>query len=400
LQNQVQAKVTPLRAAQQVAVEIADAARFAELRPAWLDLLARAAEPNAFMDPALVRAAAETDPEVPIRVLLAWTSGDDSVERRLLGAWAFTVGRPGKSPMPLRMLNAPVHVHGHLATPVLDRGAPDEALDAMLDAIADDAQCPKIIALTAMGAEGPTMAALTRVLAGRGSAPCIFDRSARPKLASELDGESYLKNAMSASSRKKLRQHRRRLGEKGELTRVTTSDAAAMRRAIEDFLELEASGWKGRQGTAFLCDPAGAAFMRSAIVALAEQGCATIDALEIDGLPVSMQLILRCGPAAFTWKTAFDERFQDFSPGMLLLEDYTTSLLADERIAFVDSCAQDDSGFMAVWTERQAVADLWFDARRGGSLAFRSLSALQKSYRDLRATAKSAYHAARRPRKR
>ena len=71
-----------------------------------------------------------------------------------------------------------------------------------------------------------------------------------------------------------------------------------------------------------------------------------------------MQLILRCGEAAFTWKTAFDERFQDFSPGMLLLEDYTASLLADERIAFVDSCAQDDSGFMAVWTERQPVADL------------------------------------------
>ena len=111
-----------------------------------------------------------------------------------------------------------------------------------------------------------------------------------------------------------------------------------------------------------------------------------------------MQLILRCGDAAFTWKTAFDERFQDFSPGMLLLEDYTASLLADERIAFVDSCAQDDSGFMAVWSERQGVADLWFDVRRGGSLAFRSLSALQKSYRDLRATAKNAFYATRRPR--
>jgi hypothetical protein len=46
------------------------------------------------------------------------------------------------------------------------------------------------------------------------------------------------------------------------------------------------------------------------------------------------------------------------------------------------------------------VADLWFDVRRGGSLAFRSLSALQKSYRDLRATAKNAYYATRRPRKR
>jgi len=400
LQNQVQSKAVPRRVPQRVAVEIVDAVRFAEIRPAWLDLLTRAAEPNAFMDPALVRAAAEADPEVPIRVLLAWTPCDGTAERRLAGVWAFAVRRPGKSPMPLRMLNAPVHVHGHLATPVVDRADPDEALDAMLDAVAADAECPKIIALTAMGTEGPTMAALARVLAGRGSTPCMFERSARPKLASDLDGESYLKNAMSASSRKKLRQHRRRLAEKGALTRMTASDPEAVRRAIEDFLVLEASGWKGRQGTAFLCDPREAAFLRTAIVALTEQGCATIDALAVNRRPVSMQIILRCGDGAFTWKTTFDEQFQDVSPGMLLLEDYTASLLADERVAFVDSCAQDDSGFMAVWSERQPVADLWLDARRGGSLAFRSLSALQKSYRELRATAKSAYHAARRPRKR
>jgi CelD/BcsL family acetyltransferase involved in cellulose biosynthesis len=400
LQNHVQSNAAPRRGPQRVAVEIADAARFAEIRPAWLDLLTRAAEPNAFMDPALVRAAAAADPDIPIQVLLAWTPCDGSAAQRLVGVWAFAVSRPAKSPMPLRMLNAPVHAHGHLATPVVDRADPDEVLNAMLDAVADDEQCPKIIALTAMGTEGPTMAALARVLVGRDSVPCIFEKSARPKLASDLDGESYLKNAMSTGSRKKLRQHRRRLGEKGALARVTASDPAAVRRAIEEFLVLEASGWKGRQGTAFLCYPAQAAFMRTAMVALAEQGCASIDALRINGEPVSMQLILRCGDAAFTWKTAFDERFQDFSPGMLLLEDYTASLLADEGIAFVDSCAQDDSGFMAVWTERQPVADLWLDARRGGSLAFRSLSSLQKSYRDLRATAKSAYHAARRPRKR
>src|SRR5438034_7344776 len=242
LQNHVQSKAIPRRAPQRVAVEIADAARFAAIRPAWLDLLARAAEPNAFMDPALVRAAADTDPEVSIRVLLAWMPCDGSAAQRLVGVWAFAVSRPRKSPMPLRMLNAPVHVHGHLATPVVDRAAPDEVLDAMLDAVAADAQCPKIIALTAMGTEGPTMAALTRVLAGRGSAPCIFERSARPKLASELDGENYLKNAMSAGSRKKLRQHRRRLGEKGALTHVTASDPEAVRRAIEEFLVLEASG--------------------------------------------------------------------------------------------------------------------------------------------------------------
>jgi hypothetical protein len=46
---------------------------------------------------------------------------------------------------------------------------------------------------------------------------------------------------------------------------------------------------------------------------------------------------------------------------------------------------------MAVWQERQETADLWIDARRGGSLEFRALSGLQKTYRDVRTAAKTIY---------
>ena len=62
----------------------------------------------------------------------------------------------------------------------------------------------------------------------------------------------------------------------------------------------------------------------------------------------------------------------DYSPGMLLLEDYTDAFLADPSIANVDSCAYDETSFMAAWRERQAMADVWIDARRGGSLEFAS----------------------------
>ena len=64
---------------------------------------------------------------------------------------------------------------------------------------------------------------------------------------------------------------------------------------------------------------------------------------------------------------------------------------ADKSIAFVDSCSFDDTGFMSAWSERQPVADLWIDARRGGSLEFRALSSIQKHGRRLRAAAKHVY---------
>ena len=383
-------------AAQKIVVEIADAARFAELRREWRDLVERAAEPNVFMDPAMLLAAVETNKAARIPVLLAWRPLTGGGQQRLAGIWALGIGRPRKSLLLADVLNAPPHLHNSLATPVIDRACLDEVLHAMLDAIAADPHLPKIIAMDLMGMDGPVMAALARVLAARGSAPRIYESFHRAKLASALDGKSYLEKALSSSSRKKLRQHRRRLAEKGDLSRVISARPQAVCTAFEDFLALESAGWKGKQGTALLCNADDTAFMRAAIAALAEDGGVWIDALYLNGRAVSMQIIARCGAAAFTWKTAYDERFHDFSPGMLLLEDYTASLLADESIAYVDSCSHRGSGFMSAWSERQPVADLWIDARRGGSAAFRLLGGAQKIYRGLRAVAKNAYHALRR----
>lgn len=376
-------------AAQHVSVEIAGAGRLADIRADWIDLLRRAAEPNVFMEPALIAAAHEADPDGGHRALLAWIMAGG--RKRLVGLWAFSVGRARRSMLPMPVTRVPAFSHSYLATPVIDCDRLDETLDAMLDGIAASHVLPKIMALDTMGTSGPTYEALLRVLAARGTAPYVFEEAQRPKLASELDGKAYLEKALSSSTRKKLRQHRRKLSENGALTSSVATAPEAVGKAVEEFLAMEASGWKGREGTALASNTAEAAFMRGAMATLAEHGCAAVHSIHLDGKPVSMQLVGRAGASAFTWKTAYDEAFHDFSPGMLLLEDYTAAFLADRSIAFVDSCSFDDSGFMSAWQERQSVADIWIDARRGGSLEFRALSGLQKSYRDVRAAAKAAY---------
>ena len=79
------------RGAQAIVAEVVSPAGFSTLRSAWDNLVARAAEPNAFMDPALIAAAAHADPDISIRVLLAWQPGADA--RRLVGAWALALER-------------------------------------------------------------------------------------------------------------------------------------------------------------------------------------------------------------------------------------------------------------------------------------------------------------------
>jgi hypothetical protein len=46
---------------------------------------------------------------------------------------------------------------------------------------------------------------------------------------------------------------------------------------------------------------------------------------------------------------------------------------------------------MASWSERQQIAELWIDARRGGSASFAHLSRLQDIYLRLRTQVKAAY---------
>jgi len=367
-----------------IAIECASGARLSEIEPAWRDLIARAHEPNVFMDPALVQIA-ERHPPRDCVTLLAWRG------ETLLGLWAFAIGTPQHALLPARMLVAPAVPHGYLATPVIDPAAAEAVLHAMLDFIAKDARLPKTIALDPIRTDGPIMQALVRVLQARAGAPFVLAQAQRPMLESGLDGKQYFEKALSSASRKKLRQHRRRLEEKGTLELKIWNAPDAVGAAFEDFLTLEAAGWKGRRGTALLCDQAEAAFARGMVMALAQRGNATVYALYLDGKPVSMQIVLRAGAVAFTWKTAYDEAMHDFSPGMLLLEDYTKAFLADDGIASVDSCAHDESGFMAAWSERQTIAQVWIDARRGNALGFRLLCRLQKAFLSLRSAAKEGY---------
>lgn len=383
-------RTPPERAADaEIVMEIARGERLLDLRSDWASLVARADTPNVFMNPSLVKSADDADSDRRRVVLLAWQERNGN--RKLMGIWAFAIGYPPQSMLPADVLTAPAMAHGYLATPVIDREALDSTLEAMLACIANDATLPKIVALDAMTTDGATMQALRRVLAARGTAPYVLAEAVRPMLASTLDGKRYLEQALSSSSRKKLRQHRRRLAEKGILEYKTLAEAADVELGLEDFLALEAVGWKGREGTALASVPEDAAYTRAMIAALAAHGEASIHALTLDGKPVSLQIVLRAGTAAFTWKTAYDETLGDFSPGMLLLEDYTTAFLADAGITHVDSCAYDETSFMKTWRERQTVATVWFDATSGGSSTFTLLARLQGAYLRARSAAKAAY---------
>jgi hypothetical protein len=175
-----------------------------------------------------------------------------------------------------------------------------------------------------------------------------------------------LHDALGAKKLKELRRQRNRLAEHGAIGFDVARTPEGVATAVENFLKLEASGWKARRGTALVQDSGDAQFIRRATAALAETGQCEIVTLRSGDTPVAAAVVLRHQDRAFYFKLGVDERFAKFSPGVQLTLDLTRHLCADPAIAMADSTASADHPMInPIWRGRLAIGDVLIPLRPG-----------------------------------
>ncbi|WP_159350837.1 GNAT family N-acetyltransferase [Roseomonas harenae] len=366
--------------------EVVDAPTFASLEAPWRALCARAAVPNIFMEPAFALAVAEQSGR-QLRVLLAWQDGPEMAEaQRLVGVWLVLLGR-SRPAWPRKALISPVSPLAYLGTPVLDRDALRPALRALLIAARTDPTLPGLVQLCDLNAE--LLPDFRAVLREERMHTAKIGGRWRARLLPHPDPKAFWAASMSKTRRQGLERQRRQLAKAGQLEFSVAREPKAISVETEEFLSLEASGWKARRGSALASKPPTAALTRRMIEGLAKQGKVAIHALRLNDQPLAMGIILYSGASAFTWRTAFDEGHRRASPGVLLLEDTTRTLLADPAVAVTDSCNASDVGFQAErWPERQELVDILIDLRSHGGLGIALLAARERSLRRMKATAR------------
>jgi CelD/BcsL family acetyltransferase involved in cellulose biosynthesis len=121
--------------------------------------------------------------------------------------------------------------------------------------------------------------------------------------------------------RQNLRRSRRRLEKRGAVSVEIRKGAAASEDFLDEFLALEASGWKGRMGTAIRNNPDKVAFYTTLVRNFANQDRLEWHGVRVDGRLVAGQLGIRCREALFLPKYAYDEGFSECSPGHVLTEE-------------------------------------------------------------------------------
>ncbi len=310
------------------------------------DLSARALQPNVFYEPEYLLAARSLSLAKGAGVLLVSSGG------RLIGALAGRIeglahGRPVTTFVAWELPYAPFSV------PLVDREVADEAVDAFLNELPRLSGRPRVALFRLMDRGGLFARVLADRLYSRMQRPHVLDPHRRAAL---LPSEADPLKGISQKRLKELHRQRARLSESGALVRETVT-GEGIEAAIETYLSLEAAGWKGRIGAAANVSGAGH-FIAEAVTGLARQGKARVDFLKLDGMPVAATILLFSGDRAWFWKTAYDENYARFSPGVLLALELTETLGGDRSIALVDSCAVADHPMIDhLWRGRIEVAD-------------------------------------------
>jgi CelD/BcsL family acetyltransferase involved in cellulose biosynthesis len=176
-----------------------------------------------------------------------------------------------------------------------------------------------------------------------------------------------------------LRRRLKRLGEQGAVALGRVDGADGLEAALRRFFALEASGWKGRRGTAIGADRRLVAFYSAVARAAAAGGWLALRELTLDGRPVAMHFGLAYRGTYYLPKPAYDERLGACSPGQLLVREVLAECRARGLRAF--DFLGPDMPWKRDWDPRLRAHD-WLYVYRPG-LAGRALHAAKHRLRPL-----------------
>ncbi|QNO26451.1 GNAT family N-acetyltransferase [Sphingopyxis sp. OPL5] len=348
------------------------------LAVAWDAVAAEASEPNPFAERWCLQSALHLlDPERLTRLVMVRDGADGPVIGVMPLAPASHYGR-----LPFRHVTGwahPNHFHG---APLVRAGF-ESLFWSILLGWCDAARWAKtLVHMPRLTEDGPLHRALVDIARGRGGEAEIVHREERALLESTLSPEDYWDGAVRAKKRKEHRRQANRLAEQGAVAFRRWSADEPVEPWIDAFLDLEARGWKGRAGSALASHGETEAWFRAILAGAAEAGRLDMRALDLDGRPLAMLVNFLCPPGGFSFKTAFDENYARFSPGVLL-QQANLDLLADDRVDWIDSCAAPGHPMIdSVWRERRAL--VWINVPLSGAgdrLRFSLLTKAERAWR-------------------
>lgn len=126
---------------------------------------------------------------------------------------------------------------------------------------------------------------------------------------------------------------------------------------IDTFLEMEASGWKGRIGSALGNNSATEALFRTVIERGHANGSARLCSLSADGRAIAMSSWFESTTWGHGFKMTFDEGYRAYAPGQLLMRDISDRIGRRPDMSF-DTCVPREANHChRLWRSNRRIID-------------------------------------------
>lgn len=329
---------------------IEDPAELVRLYPAWRSLACGSGPCGPFVQPEWVmpwwRAFGKSG---KLHFVTAWR--DD----RLVGALPLMLGAVRRYGLSVRRLGALANDHCPRVELLVADDA-DGVVDAIWRHIADNEALWDIFELPRLLSTSPTLQRFSKLAQCDGFHFGHWQAEACPFIETRTDWGNYLVQR-SANFRKEIRRKQQRLSQQGKLSLEIVSNPADLPTAIEDGLDIEADGWKGREGTAMKSSADVLHFYRNLASRMAERQHLRLHFLRVDDQRVAFDFSIEFEHRLYSLKSGFRDSHSKSSPGLvllsLMLQHYMLSGLSE-----IDLLGEEDV-FKRRWTNTTRSHD-WF----------------------------------------
>jgi CelD/BcsL family acetyltransferase involved in cellulose biosynthesis len=334
---------------------------WAELEPyvaGWERLAAAAVEANVFYEPWMFKPALESlgRGEKFVFVLVLAEVPPGSPHAPLVCGFFPLVRRRRYKCFPVSTLALWGHIHCYVCTPLLHAAYASECLHAFFEWMRTDRRGAALLECKWIPGEGPFHRLLVEHLVEQRLSSLVEGSYARALWCPRANAQAYLEEVLSGERRRRLRRHEERLKEEGKVEYAALTSAADARSWLEEFLRMEAAGWKGQEGTALQCREEDRRFFLDALMEAFQRGRLMMMGLHLNGRPIALFCDLLAEPWSFVFKLTFDEAYARFSPGALLELEKIRRLHERPEIRWADSCnAPGPSLLKELWADRRLI---------------------------------------------
>jgi CelD/BcsL family acetyltransferase involved in cellulose biosynthesis len=347
---------------------LSDAAALRALVPDWEALAAEAAEPNPFYEHWMLLPALEAyGGKESFRCVAVWEDG------RLGALFPMQLEPRYRGRLPLRTLRSWRHRNMLVGTPLIRAKSVANCVAALLQS-----RLAPVMEFDYVCAGGLFYGALAEAAWASRFPLIVSDAYARALLVRDRDPRERFNSNMKNN----LRRCEARLGAHGKVSPVRLAPGDDLGAWTEEFMSLEARGWKGRAGSALGCREDDRRFVAEVFPEAFRRGQLIITGLNLGARALARHIMFTGGEGAFTFKIAYDEDYASCSPGILAEVDNVRQFMENPGPRWIDSNTMpENKNYGRVWKGWQTFQRVTLGTQGAGRLAVAALPLMRLARR-------------------